>query len=184
MRLSKITLLFGSFIVLSATFTNQLLFYFFEQFGRRQTTTAVGMLFILIGIWCNALIAKQGIPLKRKFFFFSLFVLGLILSWQIHLLAERIHILEYGLLGWFSIRDTTKNRFSLKAILLSFLIILFFGLLDEGFQFFLPQRVADWRDILLNCIGGCWGICLFFVISFPSIFNPTHNRAPSILEKN
>lgn len=163
MRLSKLTLSFGLFIVLSASFTQQILYYFFKIFGKRETITALGIIFILVGIGSVIYIIKRPLPRLRKLFFFLLFSLGLILSWRLPIAAERIHLLEYGLLGGLATRDTTKKRLSLLSVFLSLAVILCFGLLDEGFQLFLPQRVAELRDVCLNFIGGGWGIALFLL---------------------
>ncbi|MDP2940448.1 MAG: VanZ family protein [Candidatus Omnitrophota bacterium] len=163
MRISKPTLFFGLFVVISASFTQQILFYFFETFGKRQTATTLGIFFVLIGVAVIIYIFKQKIANLKKLCFCWLFILGLVLSWRMPIVAERIHILEYGLLGWLTLKDASKKYFSPKTIPFSLSIILVFSLMDEGFQFILPNRIADWRDVFINLIGGCWGMGLFLM---------------------
>ena len=163
MRISRITISFGLLIVLSASFARPLLFYFFEKLGVAQTEIALGLFFILLSCLSTIYIFKQALPAYRKLSFLLLFVPGLILTMKIPIFAERIHILEYGLLGWLAMNDNLKAGLRLRFIVSSLLIVLFFSALDEEFQFFLPQRVSDLQDVFLNFLGGSWGIGLFLL---------------------
>jgi VanZ family protein len=88
-------------------------------------------------------------------------VIGLSLTWQLKIPEEKVHILEYAILGWFASRDLIKADRKLKG----FIIVLFFtfmvGVFDELFQKILPYRFFQWSDIELNSLGGIWGISLF-----------------------
>jgi len=163
MRISKITLSFGLLVVLSASFARPLFFYLFKKFGRNQTEIALGLFFLLLSYLATIYIFKQTLPAYRKLFFFLLFILGLILTLKIPIFAERIHVLEYGLLGWLAMNDNIKGDIKLRFIVSSLLIVLFFGALDEEFQFFLPQRVSDLKDVLLDFLSGGWGVALFLL---------------------
>jgi len=72
---------------------------------------------------------------------------------------EKIHLIEYavpGFLVWMALSG--KYRF-----ILSLLLACGVGVLDEGFQWLLPNRVGDLRDVAFNCIGGAVGI-LFGIV--------------------
>ena len=72
--------------------------------------------------------------------------------------CERLHILEYGILGlMFYFYFAGDQRLpAVKAFASLFLA----GALDEIFQAFLPNRVGEVKDVILNVIGGLWGIML------------------------
>jgi len=89
--------------------------------------------------------------------------LGLYWSWSLRIVAERIHILEYGLLGYWAARDLLQNKINIRSCILLIITISVFAFLDEGLQYFLPYRVYDLRDIAFNLTGGAWGACLFLI---------------------
>ena len=71
--------------------------------------------------------------------------------------AERIHFLEYGILGAFIFKATGKGtKQNIFAIILLFII----AVIDELIQYMLPNRVGDIRDIVMNLTGGIIGLCL------------------------
>ena len=165
MRLSKSTILFGIFIVISASFTRQILDFLYTQIGQETTATLLGISFAIIFLTINFQVIRLPIQTKRKIIFFILFATGLSLSWQLKIVAERIHVLEYGLLGYLASRDLLKRSISIKPILLVILVVASFALLDEGFQHILPNRFWDLRDIVFNLCGGILGTSLFLIIN-------------------
>lgn len=86
---------------------------------------------------------------------------GFIFAWQQPFLVEKMHVLEYGFLGWLSIRDLSKNKVLIKSILFAILFVLFITTLDEGFQKLLPYRVGELRDVITNVISGIFGVIVF-----------------------
>ena len=83
--------------------------------------------------------------------------------YELKIPAERIHILEYGLLGWLAGRDLIKTNKKTKGSILACLMIGMVGILDEVFQAVLPYRYFDMRDIMFNSLGGSWGIVLYIL---------------------
>lgn len=64
--------------------------------------------------------------------------------------AEKIHVIEYGLLAAIIYRSINKKQ-SLKAVYFKIFVIGFtVGFFDEIIQLFLPNRVFDVNDIFLN----------------------------------
>lgn len=88
-------------------------------------------------------------------------VSGFIFAWQQPYLVEKMHVLEYGLLGWLSLKDTSKHNTLKRAVFLAILFVLFIGSLDEWFQKLLPYRVGEMRDVYTNLISGILGIILY-----------------------
>jgi len=163
MNLSKATIIFGLFIVISASFMKQVLDFFYASIGKQATVLALGVSFVVI----FAVLFWRIMGLKtanyRKLLFLIVLALGLYFSWSLKIVAERIHILEYGLLGYLASQDLFKNKFNFKSVLFIFITLAIFAFLDEGFQYFLPYRVYDLRDIVFNLAGGSWGIGLFLI---------------------
>lgn len=69
-------------------------------------------------------------------------------------LAERSHLIEYSVLAIFIHRALIERRSQGKLIawpaLLALVSAFIIGVLDEGIQFFLPNRVFDPVDIFFN----------------------------------
>lgn len=70
---------------------------------------------------------------------------------------ERIHFIEYGILGWMVWWAAGKRRRSF-AIALGYIIAI--SILDEVIQGILPNRYYDIRDVLMNITGGSLGLVL------------------------
>lgn len=72
-------------------------------------------------------------------------------------LPERSHLMEYSVLTIF-IHKALIERFQdksqfYKPALMAFIITSLIGIFDEGIQYFLPERVFDWEDIVFNSIA-------------------------------
>ena len=76
--------------------------------------------------------------------------------------AERTHLMEYGVLGVF-IHEALAERASQgrrvpMPPLLAVLATATLGVVDEGIQWLLPDRVFDLQDILVNFLAGTTSI--------------------------
>ncbi len=141
----------------------QVLDFVYASVGKQAAIVTLGVAFAIIFAvilwWARGL----KITINRKLLLLIVVVLGLYWSWSFKIVAERIHILEYGLLGYWIARDLLKGRINIVAGTLTILVLCAFAFLDEGFQYFLPYRVFDLRDIVFNLAGGAWGACLFLI---------------------
>ncbi len=95
--------------------------------------------------------------------FITVLTIGIVLAWQIKIAIEKIHILEYGILGWFAGRDLIKTNKKIKGAILACIFCTIVGILDEIFQAILPYRVCEIRDVMLNTLGGAWGLVLYLL---------------------
>jgi len=72
--------------------------------------------------------------------------------------AERLHLIEYGLVGWTLFRalrlDLSEGRAYVTALLLTVLV----GIGDESIQWVLPQRFFELKDVGLNAVSGALGL--------------------------
>lgn len=70
---------------------------------------------------------------------------------------ERTHLIEYSILTIFIhkalIERQKQSKQILKPTVLALIITILIGVLDEGIQYYLPNRVFDLRDILFNAIA-------------------------------
>ena len=74
--------------------------------------------------------------------------------------AERLHLVQYGFMGYVFfnalITDFSKGR----AYVASFVITVLVGLGDECIQWVLPQRYFELKDVQLNALSGGLGLLL------------------------
>lgn len=63
--------------------------------------------------------------------------------------VERFHFVEYGLIAFLFYR-AWRSRGDASTLVLSALAALIVGTLDEGLQWFVPDRIGEWRDLGLN----------------------------------
>lgn len=73
---------------------------------------------------------------------------------------ERIHLGEFGVLAPIA-HFAFKKGIGIKGeklFLSVFLFCAFVGIFDEVVQAFVPARVCDWRDMLLNIMSGSIGL--------------------------
>lgn len=71
--------------------------------------------------------------------------------------VERFHFAEYGLLALLYHR-VWRDRSATAALPLAFLATFMVGTMDEGIQWFVPIRVGEWRDALLNSVAIICGL--------------------------
>lgn len=69
---------------------------------------------------------------------------------------ERIHFVKYGFLCVFFFFAQEANAIS-RQLCLAVLGTALAGATEESLQFFIPDRVFDWRDMLLNCVAAIMG---------------------------
>lgn len=77
-------------------------------------------------------------------------------------LGESFHFVEYGLLAWLFYRAFSPGDDG-SVVLLPLLAGTLVGILDEWFQWFIPIRTGEARDIVLNGVAS--GCGLLFAIS-------------------
>ena len=131
--------------------------------GEKSFTIAFGLIFVILGL-AFLFFRIKGSSFNIKTLLFSfLLIAGIVLAYQMKIPEEKIHILEYGMLGWLAGRDLIKRGGKLRGIISACLFTFFIGYLDELFQKVLPYRVFDVRDIVFNGLGGLWGVCLYIL---------------------
>ncbi|MBD3306894.1 sulfatase-like hydrolase/transferase [candidate division KSB3 bacterium] len=83
--------------------------------------------------------------------------------------AEKIHFLEYGLLGLLACKALSAHIKDKTAYLLAIGIVYLVGMTDEGIQWALPNRVGEYRDIWLNFVSGGLAILAVLLVIRPRV---------------
>jgi len=162
-RISKPTFFLGLFIIISASFLRQVMDFIKAAVGE-------GGFILLIGAVGTVFLVSFLILIIRKrpsFLEFSIFIIVLITGmwfcWQLKIPEEKIHLLEFAVLGWLASRDLIKPGQKVKGVIFALAFAFTVGILDEVFQGILPYRYFQWCDIGFNSAGGLWGITLYLL---------------------
>jgi VanZ family protein len=77
-----------------------------------------------------------------------------------------LHVAAFGTLGFLVLGGMRPAgaRYPAAKLLLAFLLVVVYGVLDEYHQSFVPGRLADPLDVLADVIGGIIGIWLMAFI--------------------
>lgn len=162
-RISKITIYVGLFIIISASFMRQVIGFIQARIGNEGVAILMGLMMISACLAFFIFVTKKRVHAIKTPVLILVLIAGLILAWQVKFPAEKIHVLEYGILGWLATRDLIKVRRRNTAAILACVFCIAMGILDEIFQGILPYRVYDVRDIVFNGLGGAWGVILYLL---------------------
>ncbi|MFH1778011.1 MAG: VanZ family protein [Candidatus Omnitrophota bacterium] len=157
---SKKTILLGLVIIFSACFVRKIYNYLLQYITRQELGYVIFFLLIVFCIAFSYYVRKNNLNFFQWTATICIFFIIGFLSLRLKLIEERIHLVEYALLGIFAARDNQKTNLS---FLYSAIFVSFIGLLDEIYQYFLPGRYFDWRDVFFNFVGGSLGGLLYIV---------------------
>ena len=110
--------------------------------------------FLLPSIW----IYKKKYKLNQFLLIISPLLLLTYLTLSLDVWVERIHFIEYAVLGLLISRAV--NDRTLHRIIYTGCLVTLIGAVDEIIQWFLPNRVGDMRDVFMNSVGGLSGLWL------------------------
>lgn len=161
---SKLTIGLAVYIVISASFMLQFRNFLVKTFGGEVIKSAFIFLFFLTALFYIWHILRMKIPASSIICSVFIFVPAYLLISKQPYFTEKIHVLEYGILGYLALRDLLeKNKKIFKNILLAVSFISLIGILDETFQRFLPYRVGEIRDVATDIVSGLLGIVQYFI---------------------
>ena len=110
--------------------------------------------FLMLSIW----IYKKKYKVNQFLLIISPLILLTYFSLSLDVWVERIHFIEYGVLGLLISRAVNIRTF--KEIIATCCLITLIGVVDEIIQWYLPNRVGDIRDVTMNSFGGLSGLWL------------------------
>ena len=156
MTLKKFIGLYIVCLIGSAAFARRVIMELTCFIGLPAVQTVPWILFWGILLLVIFMMIKQRISLNRVLLSLLFFVGIFLFLKMMHNPDERIHIFQYGLLGFLIILDRRKWPFK-KALSMALCFVFLTACLDELFQAFLPNRIGDIRDVGFGLIGGTWG---------------------------
>ena len=110
--------------------------------------------FLLVSVW----IYNKNYKAKQFLLIISPLLLLTYLSLSLDVWVERIHFVQYAVLGLLISRAV--NVRALNGIIYTGCLVTLIGAVDEIIQWFLPNRVGDMRDVFMNSLGGLSGLWL------------------------
>jgi len=132
-----------------------------------------GVAWLLWALFCAAALllfrelyrARLALP---RVVLFMLVLGGIILyAGTLKIVEERLHIIQFGFLGWLAMRDLAGGAGEKHSLFVSCMIAAVFCFVivgaDELFQAFLPNRQGDIRDVVTGGIGAVAGSALFLL---------------------
>lgn len=145
-------LLTVAMILLLSVFGRSLQFWVAETIGYGLAAWILGIsMLVMIGLPVSRiLIDNERPPWMHLVWFIPLF---LIAPFLLERVEERMHFLTFGLFGALSM--------ALFAPRYALIICLLGAAGDELLQFYLPDRVGDWRDVAFNALAS-FGAAMFF----------------------
>jgi len=162
-RVSKLTFFIGLSIIISASFLRQVMDFVRAVVGEGGFLILIGGVGVIFLVSFLILIIGKRPSFLKLLIFIAVLITGLWLAWQIKIPEEKIHLLEFAVLGWLSSRDLIKPNRKVKGIIFALAFTITIGVLDEVFQGILPYRYFQWRDIAFNSAGGFLGIGLYLL---------------------
>lgn len=155
-------------VILSAPYAQQLFTYVDMRWPARSRTLGIAATVVPASIVC--LLALWRIRDRRTSRYaaaVAAVVVGLTtVSWMALTFAEAFHFVEYGALAmlfyraWAGAGDRSVFALPLLAGLIA-------GSLDEWFQWFIPIRAGEARDVLLDLVAAACGVLAGFAIEPP-----------------
>jgi VanZ family protein len=145
--------LYVAFIYLTLPVMRPLLDFLYASMGMAVMSVLVNSVLGLLAALVIFLAARKGVA---RFLLIAVpLIVALAFIYPMERPEERVHFLEYGLLGFmvFSAIGTRPARIALALV-----FVLFAGALDEFIQLLLPNRVGEIKDVALNFIGGGMGL--------------------------
>lgn len=144
---------------------------FFSSLLGRNFAVAANSFLIAIIIIIFAFMFKYSLIRRKLISYIAaavLFAVYLaILLFATPIIAEKMHLLEYGFLSYLTLRAVRGAQPLWKRYIYVIFIIVLVGYCDELIQAFLPNRVYEPKDVFLNIIGGILGLLLIMLVKGP-----------------
>ncbi len=123
---------------------------------------SINLVLFFGGLFAIFWIARKTTTFQFRLSILLLFALVL-LGAQIDIPEERIHLLQYGILGYLITWAIRPKFVGFAGFSIVLIIGTFIGLGDEMIQWVLPSRVFDWWDIGYNFVGIAFGTTIFYL---------------------
>lgn len=155
------TWLYAAYIIISASFMRHVVDAVKSVVAERGVTTIIWFLFFVTSVF---LVHYVWVHLVKSRRYFNMLLLVVLLAGVVyyastfHIMIERVHLVIFGLLGYSVATDNKKRPWI--ALLGAWIFCVLIVTADEVFQYFLPYRYCDIRDIAFGATGSAWGIAI------------------------
>jgi hypothetical protein len=159
--ISRVSVLWALFIIISASFMRQLHSFVVELISRQGVGIILNVM--LVSMFIAAVFCILRLRSHRRLLLVLLPIAAMAgLAYLMPMPEEKTHILKYALLGFLVSSHMFKspNLNPKIAFLYAFQFGLVVSLLDEGFQAILPYRVGDLRDVFFDMLSLVSGIMI------------------------
>ncbi|MBW1659676.1 MAG: VanZ family protein [Deltaproteobacteria bacterium] len=159
MTLRRFTYLYIAYLILSSAVARKGLEWLRGLIGAEKVHV-IPWVFLGVALCLVVLIIRRNrISWPRILVVASTFVGIFLFLKGMRIPEERIHIFQYGLLGFLLVTSNREKSWKQTFVMAFFVVLLVAGA-DEVFQAFLPDRVGEIRDVGFGCLGGIWGILI------------------------
>lgn len=129
--------------------------YIEEILSSNQLTIIIGLILFIISI--NAVYWLIRRHSYQRIWHLAWFIpLFLIAPYFMPVIEERVHFIVFGIFGFLSMLI-----FSPK---IAITVCISISVLDEGLQWYLPDRVGDWFDVGINILASVAGAFFTFIL--------------------
>jgi hypothetical protein len=166
-------------VVLSAPFLQQLFSIVSTNWGPHSRALGIAATAVPVGAALVAALARirHRRALRYLAVLSSVCVGGFYIAFDSLSFTECFHFVEYGLLAWLFYRafrrsDTPESADDGSLILLPMLSGLIVGVMDEWFQWFIPIRAGEARDVTLDIVATVCGLLFAVGVEPPARLTP------------
>ncbi len=141
---------------------------FLEGFlGRTGFGSILTLLLVAAGVWFLLRVWRRLEGLVPRLIVAAAVIAYGYLFASLDVVVERVHFLEYGVLGYLGYRVLHHRRSDVTVFAASLLLCAVVGLGDEVIQWVLPRRVGEIRDVWINVAASLLGLVLLVVVRPP-----------------
>jgi len=127
-----------------------------EEVGKDQLLLLVNVSLIVPSVFILIFLLRKGV-LKTLLAAIPLAVTAYYVYFM-KIPEERVHFLQYGLLGVLVLKTVKKETWT--GVLMALLFTVLVGCGDEFIQWLLPNRVGEVRDVMINTAASALGVWL------------------------
>ena len=170
-RLWTVIWVFILAIYLSLPFMRAFLVFLKDTVGSAN----VGLLLNVALLFCGCILLLIGLRRNWKALLQVSIPIAIMAAaaYQLHIPEERVHFLEYGLLG--ILVQKTARQSTWTQLVMGSLFVVLVGMGDELLQWWLPNRVGDLRDVGMNALAGVLGVWMGKILFLAPI-----TRSPTV----
>jgi len=138
-----------------------------ERFSGYFIPITVLLIFVLILVLSIVKMVRRRAGFIDYTIFAMLLAAYIFSLFQLKIIIEQVHFLEYGLLGFLFIKAVRIDRLDVGGYIIAIVLVSFVGVIDEYIQGVFPNRVGELHDIYLNILSGVLALCWYRIIIKP-----------------